>query len=151
MDIRKIDQQILSLFKQRIKIADNQDDKNVNRDTIRLLEQMIWVAQKRDFPVSNDWKENYVRYQNALIRRRNPVVHPKVIYQGEPGAYSEMAAIDFFGEDVQMKGLYQFQDVFEALHNKEADYAVLPIENTSTGAIRQVYDLLMQYGLLHGW
>lgn len=76
---------------------------------------------------------------------RDAVSDPRVVYQGEPGAYSEMAARNFFGPDVKAKGLYQFEDTFKALKNGEADYAVLPIENSSTGAIRQVYDLLIQY------
>lgn len=74
------------------------------------------------------------------------IIHdPMVVYQGEPGAYSEMATRNFFGENVRTKGLYQFEDTFQALKNGTADYAVLPIENSSTGAIRQVYDLLIQY------
>ncbi len=70
---------------------------------------------------------------------------PKVVYQGEPGAYSEMAAIDFFGKAVDSEGLVHFEDTFRQLQDGTADYAVLPIENSSTGAIRQVYDLLAQY------
>ncbi|WP_091820001.1 prephenate dehydratase [Butyrivibrio sp. ob235] len=82
---------------------------------------------------------------SALAVVREPVQNPKVVYQGEPGAYSEMAAIDFFGKDVNSEGLVHFEDTFEALKSGAADYAVLPIENSSTGAIRQVYDLLAQY------
>ncbi len=81
----------------------------------------------------------------ALSRKRNPVENPRVVYQGEPGAYSEMAAIDFFGKDVNSEGLVHFEDTFKQLQDGSADYAVLPIENSSTGAIRQVYDLLAQY------
>ena len=88
---------------------------------------------------------DYAKYLESLHSRRDPVTAPRVVYQGEPGAYSEMAAIDFFGKEVRSTGLYQFADTFRALQNGEADYAVLPIENSSTGAIRQVYDLLMQY------
>lgn len=76
---------------------------------------------------------------------REPIKNPRVVYQGEPGAYSEMAARDYFGEDVLTKGLYQFEDVFLSLEKGEADYALLPIENSSTGAIRQVYGLLEKY------
>ncbi|MBE5842655.1 MAG: bifunctional chorismate mutase/prephenate dehydratase [Butyrivibrio sp.] len=81
----------------------------------------------------------------ALSRKREPVENPRVVYQGEPGAYSEMAAIDFFGKDVNSEGLVHFEDTFKQLQDHTADYAVLPIENSSTGAIRQVYDLLAQY------
>ena len=70
---------------------------------------------------------------------------PRVVYQGEPGCYSEEAAVGFFGPEVSSRGLAWFPDVFAALERGEADYAVLPVENSSTGAIRQVYDLLAQY------
>lgn len=46
---------------------------------------------------------------------------------------------------MQARGLPWFTDVFAALSRGEADYAVLPIENSSTGSIRQVYDLMAQY------
>lgn len=82
---------------------------------------------------------------SALRNVREPIENPKVVYQGEPGAYSEMAAIDFFGKGVNSEGLLHFEDTFEAIKSGAADYAVLPIENSSTGAIRQVYDLLAQY------
>ena len=68
-----------------------------------------------------------------------------MVYQGEPGAYSEEAAVGLFGEEVAAHGLPWFGDVFETLARGGADYAVLPIENSSTGSIRQVYDLLAQY------
>ena len=74
-----------------------------------------------------------------------PVEHPRVVYQGMPGAYSEAAAIRFFGEGVDSRGLNHFEDSFLALERGEADYAVLPIENSTTGAIRQVHDLMGKY------
>lgn len=87
----------------------------------------------------------FVKYVRDMKKKRKPVENPRVVYQGEPGAYSEMAAIDFFGQESEIKGLYSFEDTFIALKNGEADYAVLPIENSSTGVIRQVYDLLAKY------
>lgn len=90
-------------------------------------------------------ESSYARYLKMMREKREPLQNPRVVYQGEPGAYSEMACIDFFGENVITKGLYQFEDTFKALAAGEADYAVLPIENSSTGAIRQVYDQLEKY------
>lgn len=86
--------------------------------------------------------EQKMRIQQKI---RDVVENPCVVYQGEPGAYSEMAARNFFGKDVNSKGLKQFEDSFVALKEGKADYAVMPIENSSTGAIRQVYDLLIKY------
>ena len=110
------------------------------------LEEGIGALMTGTAPTEvRDWQENYDKFINALSRRRERVDAPRVVYQGEPGAYSEMAAIDFFGKDVSSRGLRDFPDAFEAIRAGEADYAVLPIENSSTGAIRQVFDLLTQY------
>lgn len=85
------------------------------------------------------------RWRDAQAARRQPVPAPRVVYQGVPGAYSEPAALNFFGEGADTIGLEQFEDCFLALREGRADYAVLPIENSTTGAIRQIYDLLTQY------
>ena len=87
----------------------------------------------------------YDQCRRAMEADRCPVSQPRVVYQGVAGAYSEMAALTFFGKEARCQGLARFEDVFEAVHRGEADYAVLPIENSSTGAIRQVYELLTQY------
>ena len=121
----------------------------VNRQITHLLKRKMELVREAGETAAESGRfipgEIYDRYLQALKKRRQPILSPRVVYQGEPGAFSEIAALDFFGKDVETTGLYQFEDTFEALKNKEADYAVLPIENSSTGAIRQVYDLLMQY------
>lgn len=71
---------------------------------------------------------------------------PRVLYQGEPGAYADEAAALFFGEDVPRAHVETWEDIFLTLREGRADYGVLPIENSSTGSISQVYDLLAQYG-----
>ena len=87
----------------------------------------------------------YAPYLPDRARAREPVARPRVVYQGEPGCYSEEAAAGFFGDGTDSKGLPWFNDVFAALDRGEADYAVVPVENSSTGSIRQVYDLMAQY------
>ncbi len=89
--------------------------------------------------------EGYLRWKEAMEQVRQPVENPRVVYQGEPGAYSEMACLDFFGPDCRCEGLETFDDVFRAVDEGKADYAMLPIENSSTGGIRQVYELLSEY------
>ena len=54
--------------------------------------------------------------------------------------------VSFFGEDRERIAYAEFEDVFEALQRGEIVYGVLPIENSSTGGISKVYDLLGSYG-----
>ncbi|WP_419762013.1 prephenate dehydratase [Clostridium beijerinckii] len=70
----------------------------------------------------------------------------KVGFYGVAGSFSEEAMIKHFGKKDDAKAYDEFEDVFLAVKNEEIDYGVLPIENSSTGAISQVYDLLYKYG-----
>lgn len=67
-------------------------------------------------------------------------------FQGVPGSFSEEALIEHFGGEVGTFNVKEFEDVFKALQNNEIDYGVLPIENSSTGGIVEVYDLIRKYG-----
>lgn len=70
---------------------------------------------------------------------------PKVCFFGAKGSYSEVAAQRYFGNGTTHFSADTFADVFEALQDEKADYAVLPIENSSTGAIVDVLELLRTY------
>ncbi len=74
-----------------------------------------------------------------------PVESPTVVFQGSPGAYSEEAAVSFFGEETNRFCVKTFADAFEALKTEQADYAVLPIENSYSGTIVENMDLLEKY------
>lgn len=71
----------------------------------------------------------------------------KVGYQGVPGSFTYMALADFFANNELDIIDYSnnFSSVFGALKDGEIDYGVIPIENSSTGAIGEVYDLLRKY------
>ncbi|MBK5244345.1 MAG: prephenate dehydratase [Eubacteriaceae bacterium] len=71
--------------------------------------------------------------------------HPRVAYAGTRGSYGEEASLSYFKGDAELFPCKTFDDVFEALNQGKTDYGVLPIENSSTGSIATVYDLLSQY------
>ncbi len=112
-----------------------------------LFESILTLSRRQQRKIVREGAEDpgYARWLRQLSVQRDPVENPRVVYQGEPGCYSEEAAAGLFGEEVSARGLPWFGDVFEALAKGEADYAMLPIENSSTGSIRQVFDLLAQY------
>ena len=114
---------------------------------ITLYQTILALSRRQQRDLADHGRSNpgVIRWREARDNVRQPVVSPQVVYQGVPGAYSEQACLNFFGEGVDTTGLEQFEDCFLALREGRADYAVLPIENSSTGAIRQIYDLLTQY------
>jgi chorismate mutase/prephenate dehydratase len=66
-------------------------------------------------------------------------------YQGVPGCYSYQTGIEYFGEEVETLSCHSFRDVFEALAEGKVKYGILPIENSTSGSINDVYDLLREY------
>ncbi len=71
--------------------------------------------------------------------------HARVVYQGVEGAYSHAAALRYFGEDADAYHVKTWDDAMCAVENGEADYAVIPIENSSAGAVSDNYDLLITH------
>lgn len=69
----------------------------------------------------------------------------KVAFQGLEGAYSHAAAMFFFGKDAAMHHVRQFEDLMIEVETGAADFGVLPIENSSAGAVTDSYDLLLKY------
>lgn len=71
----------------------------------------------------------------------------KVTYQGETGAYSEMAVYKFFGRRVEPLPCKDFGEVFESVKTTAAPHGVIPIENSIEGSVNQNYDLFLTYDL----
>ena len=173
-DIDAIDRELVELFRRRmdvtarvgeykrergVPVLDQARERQVLRNkgelageelrpaVITLYQTIMALSRRQQRDMMGQGADNpgVLRWREAQDSARPPVPAPRVVYQGAPGAYSEQAALDFFGGGADTAGLEQFEDCFLALREGRADYAVLPIENSSTGAIRQIYDLLTQY------
>lgn len=69
----------------------------------------------------------------------------RVVFQGVEGAYGQAAMQHYFGESSNSFHVRTFRDAMEAIEEGSADYAVLPIENSSAGAVNEMYDLLVEF------
>ncbi|TAH65291.1 MAG: prephenate dehydratase [Anaerolineaceae bacterium] len=69
----------------------------------------------------------------------------KIAYYGETGSYTEQAMLEYFNEQGMGIALQTFEEVMEYLKDGQADYGVLPIENSSTGTLSDIFDLLAEY------
>ncbi|MGF1878814.1 prephenate dehydratase [Photobacterium frigidiphilum] len=98
--------------------------------------------------------EDSVLYQQAYLQK---LVNPdslqpvaRVSFLGSKGSYSHLASRNYFSRKqtklVEMS-CSTFRDVLNIVETGNADYGVLPIENTSSGSINEVYDLLQHTSL----
>lgn len=69
----------------------------------------------------------------------------RVVYQGMEGAYGQAAMQQYFGKNCNQFHVRTFREAMEAIEEGAADYAVLPIENSSAGAVNEIYDLLVEF------
>jgi prephenate dehydratase len=68
----------------------------------------------------------------------------RVAFQGEPGAFSEAAAVQLLGEEIQTVPRASFDSTFRAISDGAADALLVPVENTLAGSVVRVYDLLLE-------
>jgi prephenate dehydratase len=71
----------------------------------------------------------------------------KIAFQGEPGAYSELAAFEHFGHEISTLPCESFDHVYEAILRGEATHGLLPFENSLAGSIHRNYDLILRHEL----
>lgn len=69
----------------------------------------------------------------------------RVVFQGAEGAYSQAAMLTFFGNQIQSVHVDSFREAMSAIDEGSADFAVLPIENSTAGIVNEIYDLLQEY------
>jgi prephenate dehydratase len=74
-------------------------------------------------------------------------VKKRAAFQGELGAFSQVAAKQLVGESVVPVPTETFEEVFASVTNRKCDYAIIPIENTLHGSVHENYDHLLKYDL----
>ena len=126
-------------------------DKERERD---LLDALIAAAKPYDldgFYVTRLFQliiEDSVLTQQALLQHQlnqTSQHSARIAFLGPKGSYSHLAARQYAARHFDQlieHGCQKFQDIFTQVETGQADYAVLPIENTSSGSINDVYDLL---------
>ena len=69
----------------------------------------------------------------------------RVVFQGAEGAYSQAAMVQYFGDQIDSFHVDTFRDAMMAIDEGSADFAVLPIENSTAGMVSEIYDLLVEF------
>lgn len=162
-DINNLDKSLLELLAQRRaisrKVIEDKLERGLDlRDPKRegeVLETLIKAGRELGLDahfvtrVFHEIIADSVRSQESFLQTNlNPATEKLlcIAYQGVEGAYSYLAGEKFFRgqlDNCSFEGYKNFSDVVAAVENGPADYAILPIENTTAGSINAVYDLLL--------
>ena len=119
-------------------------DNNFNAHGIEeLFQQIMAMSRKLQYKLLvKNGVEQKLEYEKVERLKKD---HIKVVYQGVPGAYSYAAMQKYFGEDVENYNAATFKEAMQEIAEGRADYAVLPIENSTAGIVTDVYDLLVEF------
>jgi len=168
--IDKVDRQIVELFEERMKLTEDVAAYKIamgkpvfdkEREESKL--QVLGAMGENEFN-KRSIQELFAqimslsrKFQYGLLQEDAPITEfscldgfcwdesTKVVYFGVQGTHTHQAMEDVFGNHVQAKNALTFREVMEMVSCGEADYGILPIENSSTGGITDNYDLLMEY------
>ena len=167
----EIDDQIVNLYEQRMEICAHVGEYKIQTgkkvlDRQREKEKLENVAGKASNPfnkkgvtelyeqlMSMSRKLQYEQLVQAGALGRLPFIQvdsldadqARVVFPGTEGAYSEAAMKRYFGENCNSFYVRTFREAMEAIEDGAADFAVLPIENSTAGAVDEMYDLLVEF------
>lgn len=129
---------------QKIETVQSYLHTDFDRKAIReLYQQMMTISRRRQFCIlSAHGKTFHADFQKL---KALPKEGKRVVYQGVEGAYAHLAACQCFGAETAFTHVKTWKDAMDAVMQDEADYAVLPIENSSHGAVSDIFDLLVRY------
>lgn len=163
--INQIDDELVDLFLRRMdRVREVGKLKKNNLLGIIDNEREEQIFKKHILGVEDDAKRKYIKdflegligiskksqadLFNVKAEREEGNIDFKLVtvgFQGINGSFSHEALTEYFETKPRTKNYNSFKEVFEALKNKEIKYGILPIENTTTGGISDVYDLLNIY------
>lgn len=167
----EIDEQIVKLYEERMAISSQVADYKIETgkkvfDKTREEEKLQKVKSltHNDFNacgvqelfeqiMSASRKLQYNKLGEAGALGRLPFIgvdsldfeNARVVFQGAEGSYSQMAMMQYFGESVNSFHVDAFRDAMCAIEEGSADFAVLPIENSTAGIVNEIYDLLVEF------
>lgn len=129
--------------KQKLEAVAAMAGEEYRRGAVELFTQIMTISRRLQYRLL---AENGKTVDTGFTQvDQIPVKGAKVVYQGVEGAYSHEATMEYFGEDVDAYHVKTWEEAMKAVESGQADYAVLPIENSSAGAVSDNYDLLIKY------
>lgn len=164
-EIDSIDKELIALFEKRMNVAikvgeykkerslpifnakreEEVIEKNINLLNNKEYSEITRIYFEKIMELSRSLQTDLMEKHKNNLNVNTIEDNVKIGYQGVEGSFSEEALRKYFNSYDSIKNYESFKDVFYALEKNEIQYAILPIENSYTGAITEVYDLLVKY------
>ena len=167
----EVDDQIVKLYRERmhlcdeigaykvrsgVKVLDRQREREKLQHVTGQMEDEFCKKGVRELfeqLMSMGRKLQYQRLAEAGALGRLPFIGvdsldaegARVVFPGTEGAYSQAATEHYFGKNCNSFYVKTFREAMEAIEEGSADFAVLPIENSTAGAVDEMYDLLVEF------
>lgn len=130
--------------KQKIQAVSALTHNEFNRTGVsELFEQIMAMSRKLQYQIINE-KGGHGNLPFFAVDKLD-TDKIRVVFQGADGAYSQAAMHTYFGEEIDSFHVDTFRDAMGAIEEGRADFAVLPIENSTAGIVSEIYDLLVEY------
>ncbi|MDQ3187152.1 MAG: prephenate dehydratase, partial [Pseudomonadota bacterium] len=145
--IDAIDSELLKLMSERAGLAREigQIKNGVAYRPEREAQVLARLCDLNPGPLTN---EHIVRLFTEIMSLCRSMEEPlTVAYLGPPGTFSEEAALKRFGSVVTTLACGSIDDVFRKVESGQAGYGVVPVENSTEGAVGRSLDLLLQTSL----
>lgn len=170
-EIDKIDNEIVSLYEKRMKVAEGvarfkiktgkkvfDREREVSKlntlsakasseftkvGIVELFEHIMAVSRKKQYQLLTE--SGLVEVPELENVNDFMIPNARIVFQGVEGAYSQQAMTEYFGRECDSFHVETWKDAMEAIKNGQADFAVLPIENSTAGIVSENYDLLVEY------
>ena len=108
-----------------------------------LFEHIMSISRKRQYQLLT---EHGMEVPHAFAEvDKISAADSRIVFQGVEGAYAHIAMQRYFGMETDSFHVDSWREAMEALKSQKADYAVLPIENSTAGVVAENYDLLVEY------
>jgi chorismate mutase/prephenate dehydratase len=150
--IDAIDQELIKLLSERAKVALAVGEvKHEYGSPVFRPEREKQVLEKLALKNPGPLKTKGLQaiWQEVMSACRDIEGTISVAYLGPAGTFSEQATLEFFGKSIQLVPCSSLDEVFAQVENESVQYGVLPIENSSEGAISRTLDLLLEFFTHH--
>ena len=169
VEIDKIDREITQLLEKRMNVAkaiskykmeNNMQIFHPDREKMVIEKNKGYLENKEYEELVESFYDNLM-YLSRLVQQKEIYPENKIYtkpykndrenlvvgYQGVAGSFGNEAMLKYFKNIKEGKSYEKFEEVFKAVESGEIEYGILPVENSSTGGIGTVEDLLKEYNL----